>query len=53
MLKKMKKGKLIGLLTVGILTLFHSGCKKFLDINPLYTQDAENYFETAVDYERL
>jgi tetratricopeptide (TPR) repeat protein len=52
MMKNMKKGKLLGLLTVGILSLFHSGCKKFLDINPLYTQDAENYFETAVDYER-
>lgn len=28
------------------------GCNKFLDINPLYTQDAENFFETPVDYER-
>jgi len=32
-------------------SLFAS-CEKFLDLNPLYTQDAENYFETPVDYER-
>ena len=24
---------------------FSFGCNKFLDINPLYTQDAENFFE--------
>ena len=30
-------------------SLFAS-CEKFLDLNPLYTQDAENYFETPVDY---
>jgi hypothetical protein len=29
-----------------------AGCNKYLDLNPLYTQDAENYFETPVDYER-
>ena len=27
-------------------------CKKFLDIDPLYTQDAENFFETPNDYQR-
>ncbi len=27
-------------------------CKKFLDIDPLYTQDAENYFLTPLDYDR-
>jgi hypothetical protein len=32
--------------------LLFAGCQKFLDVNPLYTQDAENYFETPVDYER-
>ncbi len=33
-------------------TVLFTSCEKFLDINPLYTQDAENYFETPVDYER-
>ena len=31
---------------------FSFGCNKFLDINPLYTQDAENFFENKEDYER-
>ncbi|MDB9883019.1 RagB/SusD family nutrient uptake outer membrane protein [Bacteroidia bacterium] len=31
---------------------FVYSCKEFLDIDPLYTQDAENFFETPVDYER-
>jgi hypothetical protein len=37
-----------------LLTLlsFSFGCNKFLDINPLYTQDAENFFENKEDYER-
>lgn len=33
-------------------SFMYSGCNKFLDINPLYTQDSENYFQTPVDYER-
>ena len=28
------------------------GCDKFLDIKPQFTQDAENFFLTPVDYER-
>ncbi|MAR68066.1 MAG: RagB/SusD family nutrient uptake outer membrane protein, partial [Crocinitomicaceae bacterium] len=33
-------------------TLFAvQGCKKFLDVDPAYTQDAENYFNTPADYE--
>ena len=32
--------------------IMHSGCDKFLAIDPLYTQDSENYFQTPVDYER-
>ena len=28
------------------------GCKDFLDIDPLYTQDSENFFQTPVDYDR-
>lgn len=27
-------------------------CKKFLDIDPLFTQDAENFFETPNDFQR-
>jgi len=28
-----------------------SRCKKFLDVDPAYTQDAENYFNSPADYE--
>jgi tetratricopeptide (TPR) repeat protein len=43
--------------TLGYLALFFSltitaGCKKFLDTDPLFTQDAENYFGNEEDYER-
>jgi hypothetical protein len=34
-----------------IVAIFISGCKKYLDLNPPYVQDAENYFETPADYE--
>ena len=34
------------------LAALFASCEKFLDLNPLYTQDAENYFETPVDYDR-
>lgn len=33
----------------GALTI---GCNKFLDLDPEYTQDAENYFTNEEDYER-
>jgi tetratricopeptide (TPR) repeat protein len=39
------------ILTVGLILPF-SGCNEFLDINPLYTQDAENFFETPDDFDR-
>ena len=29
-----------------------SGCEKFLNVDPPYTQDAENFFQTKEDYER-
>ena len=32
--------------------LVFSGCDKFLEINPPYTQDAENYFRSQEDYEQ-
>ena len=39
---------------IALLTLvFIGGCEKsFLDIDPPFTQDAENYFSTADDYEQ-
>ncbi len=37
---------------IGVTAIAQSGCDKFLDIDPLYTQDSENYFQTPVDYER-
>ncbi len=40
------------MLTVLISATLMSGCEKFLDINPQYTQDAENFFESPEDYER-
>lgn len=43
----------LGLFTaVASIGIMYSGCNKFLDIDPLYTQDSENYFQTPVDYER-
>lgn len=42
--------KLTAIFTLAL--LLFAGCQKFLDVNPLFTQDAENYFETPVDYER-
>ncbi len=40
------------LLLLALTFLGFSGCKKFLDVNPPYGQDAENYFQTPDDYER-
>jgi hypothetical protein len=33
-------------------TLLFTGCRDFLELEPEYTQDAENYFENPEDYER-
>lgn len=35
-----------------LLLLPNFGCEKFLDVDPAYTQDADNFFNTPVDYER-
>jgi len=32
--------------------LVFTGCEKFLTVNPPYTQDAENYFQTPEEYEK-
>lgn len=36
----------------GLLLLPQFGCEKFLDVAPAYTQDADNFFNTPVDYQR-
>ncbi|MDG2331575.1 MAG: RagB/SusD family nutrient uptake outer membrane protein [Flavobacteriales bacterium] len=38
-------------ITIVISGITFSRCKKFLDVDPAYTQDAENYFNTPADYE--
>jgi hypothetical protein len=40
------------LLIIGALLIGLFSCKKFLTVDPPYTQDAENYFKTPEDYER-
>ncbi|CAI8182569.1 MAG: SusD-like protein [Bacteroidia bacterium] len=45
-----KKIKIIILMLLVLPSMF--SCKKFLDIDPLFTQDAENFFETPNDYQR-
>lgn len=37
---------------LGMLLFMNSACDKFLAVDPPYTQDAENFFQTAEDYER-
>jgi starch-binding outer membrane protein, SusD/RagB family len=51
--KKMKR-KILPLLEISFfcLVIVISGCKKFLDIDPPYSQDAENFFTNESDYER-
>jgi hypothetical protein len=39
----------IALISAGFLA---ASCKKFLAVDPAYTQDAENFFQTKEDYER-
>ena len=37
---------------LSVLFFVNSGCKKFLAVDPPYSQDAENFFATPEDYER-
>ena len=48
-MNKMKRYSIILVLAVAALST--AGCKKFLAVDPAYTQDAENYFQTPEDYE--
>lgn len=41
----------VSLLSIFLLVV-SAGCDKFLSVNPPYTQDVENFFETKEDYER-
>ena len=45
----MKKVILGSVFFIAILIVFN-GCKKYLDIDPPYTQDAENYFQNESEY---
>ncbi|MDG2154289.1 MAG: RagB/SusD family nutrient uptake outer membrane protein [Crocinitomicaceae bacterium] len=48
-MKKTVKNSFL-VLSVFACTLF-TGCEKFLNVTPPFTQDAENYFQTPADYE--
>jgi starch-binding outer membrane protein, SusD/RagB family len=48
---KMKKF-IVGLIIVLPSLFIINACKKFLKVDPPYTQDAENFFQTPSDYER-
>lgn len=47
-MKKISIVAVVGLLSI----LTFTGCKKFLKVDPAYTQDGENFFKTPEDYER-
>lgn len=51
---KEMKNRTKQLLSTALLSLcvLFSGCDKFLTVNPPYTQDAENYFQTPEEYEK-
>ncbi|MFK8039692.1 MAG: RagB/SusD family nutrient uptake outer membrane protein [Crocinitomicaceae bacterium] len=40
------------LLVLSLVLIVNNGCKKFLAVDPPFTQDAENFFKTPEDYER-
>jgi hypothetical protein len=48
----MRKVNFYLFLLIATVVLTSTGCKKFLAVDPPYTQDAENFFETQEDYER-
>ncbi len=49
-MKTIKKSTTIIILLISILAI--PACEKFLDLDPPYVQDAENYFLTPEDYDR-
>ena len=48
---KNRTSQLISLSLIAFSFIF-SGCDKFLNVDPPYTQDAENYFQSPEDYEQ-
>lgn len=40
------------IIILSAVSFLHTGCKKFLSVDPPYAQDAENYFQTPEDFER-
>jgi len=46
------KTNILSILIAISLLLGSGGCKKFLAVDPPFTQDAENFFKTQEDYER-
>jgi hypothetical protein len=48
----MRKVNFYLFLIIAAVALTSTGCKKFLAVDPAYTQDAENFFQTQEDYER-
>jgi tetratricopeptide (TPR) repeat protein len=43
---------ILGFVLIAVLGFSSVGCKKFLAVDPAYTQDADNFFLTEEDYER-
>ena len=48
----MRKVNFYLFLIIAAVLFTSTGCKKFLAVDPAYTQDAENFFQTQEDYER-
>ncbi len=46
---KIKKHLFLSLLALGLIGF--TACEKYLDVEPAYTQDADNFFNTPEDYE--
>ena len=44
--------KLLFIISIITLSVSQTGCDKFLTVNPPYTQDVENFFQTPEDYDR-
>ena len=43
---------ILQLIILSAVVVATQGCKKYLDVDPPYSQDAENFFETPEDYDR-
>lgn len=43
---------LIKITLVALALAFTAGCDDYVDVDPLYSQDAENYFKTKEDYQK-